>query len=682
MRGKIELIIFLFTFSYNTTFSQDCNPISDSLALVELYNATGGNEWTYTSLYYSYENFTGGPGLQYLIPNAGNSWNFSQPMNTWHGVELNDEGCVVKLSLIRNNLTGALPDLNLPNLEVFVCNDNTISGILPNFSNLTSLTHFIASYNAIEGIPAFNNLPVIDILHLGDNDISGNIPDFDLPSLKQLFLFSNAFSGNIPDFSGMPNLEIFFGYGNMLDGSIPDFSNLSLLEWLWISNNNLEGAITNFSSLENLTIFLCGQNNLEGSIPDFSNLPLLEEFACYDNELDNVIPDFSNLPKLKFLSCSDNNLIGPLPNFTNLAALERFNCDNNNIDGSIPNFDNLPNLEWLFCYDNQLSGSIPDFNLPNLSSLKCEMNQLTGEIPDFSGLPNLQILTCNNNQLEGSVPDFSSTPFLTGVNCSHNNLSGTIPDFSNLPILYGFQCEDNNLTGSIPNLSDNCPALRFFWVDRNQLTFEDILGSIDANETIMASNYQFIVDTLGYAPQDSIFMDTTITIQSGSDLDIPLGIDPQVTSNIYQWYKDGNSYVTANDNVLSFSNIQTSDAGQYWVHITNSGAPKLTLKSHTITLLVESTEAENYENSTVILTPNGDGLNDAFIIDDILNFPKNEVIIFNRWGSTVFQAKPYQNDWQGQGQNGKLLPEGTYYYEAKLDVAEKQFRHGAITIKR
>ncbi len=66
-----------------------------------------------------------------------------------------------------------------------------------------------------------------------------------------------------------------------------------------------------------------------------------------------------------------------------------------------------------------------------------------------------------------------------------------------------------------------------------------------------------------------------------------------------------------------------------------------------------------------VITPNGDGLNDKWIIDCIENFPDNNVIIFNRWGDIVNRFDHYDNFskvWQGTRQDGRPLPDGTYYY--------------------
>lgn len=62
-----------------------------------------------------------------------------------------------------------------------------------------------------------------------------------------------------------------------------------------------------------------------------------------------------------------------------------------------------------------------------------------------------------------------------------------------------------------------------------------------------------------------------------------------------------------------------------------------------------------------ILTPNGDGKNDTWIIKDIENYPDNEVMVFDRAGRVVFRARNYQNTWTGNIPSG-TLSEDTYYY--------------------
>lgn len=58
-----------------------------------------------------------------------------------------------------------------------------------------------------------------------------------------------------------------------------------------------------------------------------------------------------------------------------------------------------------------------------------------------------------------------------------------------------------------------------------------------------------------------------------------------------------------------------------------------------------------------MFTPNGDGLNDRFVIRGIQQYNQRELIILNRWGTQVYNNKNYNNDWDGSN-----LIEGTYYY--------------------
>ncbi|HRP58855.1 MAG TPA: gliding motility-associated C-terminal domain-containing protein, partial [Vicingus sp.] len=83
------------------------------------------------------------------------------------------------------------------------------------------------------------------------------------------------------------------------------------------------------------------------------------------------------------------------------------------------------------------------------------------------------------------------------------------------------------------------------------------------------------------------------------------------------------------------------------------------------------------------LTPNGDGDNDVWYVDNIENFPVNNVKIFNRWGDLVWEQENYSNEedkiWKGTNKNGKDLPDGTYFYIA--DVAGT-FYKGWVEITR
>lgn len=61
-------------------------------------------------------------------------------------------------------------------------------------------------------------------------------------------------------------------------------------------------------------------------------------------------------------------------------------------------------------------------------------------------------------------------------------------------------------------------------------------------------------------------------------------------------------------------------------------------------------------------SPNGDGVNDEFVIQNLSLFPETSLSIVDRNGSQVFETDDYQNDWDGTRENGESLPAGTYFY--------------------
>lgn len=83
-----------------------------------------------------------------------------------------------------------------------------------------------------------------------------------------------------------------------------------------------------------------------------------------------------------------------------------------------------------------------------------------------------------------------------------------------------------------------------------------------------------------------------------------------------------------------------------------------------------------------ILSPNADGENDTWVIENIEQYPENEVIVYDRAGRVVFQAINYRNTWTGLS-NALPLAQDTYYYVLKLKKADKiGLKKGYLTIVR
>lgn len=76
------------------------------------------------------------------------------------------------------------------------------------------------------------------------------------------------------------------------------------------------------------------------------------------------------------------------------------------------------------------------------------------------------------------------------------------------------------------------------------------------------------------------------------------------------------------------------------------------------------------------VSPNNDGINDIFKIDNLESYPNNEIIIFDQKGRIIFQAAPYNNDWDA----ANTIP-GTYFYKLLIKEGQnKKIFKGSITI--
>ena len=229
-------------------------PPPDRAALVALYNATDGANWT-----------------------DKENWLSDEPLGDWQGVTTDDEGRVIELHLWGNNLVGEIPTElgGLSELTRLELQNNQLTGNIP--SELGSL------YN-------------LTILDIDTNQLNGGIPSAfgNLSNLQKLDFSSNELSGAIPaQLASLSNLTILNFHTNQLTGQIPSaLGSLSNLVELKLYENRLSGEIpTELGSLANLEELSLGDNELDGDIPsDLGNLASLAELYLDDNKLSGRYP--------------------------------------------------------------------------------------------------------------------------------------------------------------------------------------------------------------------------------------------------------------------------------------------------------------------------------------------------------------------------------------------------------
>lgn len=522
---------------------------TDSLALVALYNATDGDNWTDNS--------------NWLIG----------PVCDWFGITVTGNR-VTQIILgdidnnppqIGNNLTGTIPaELgNLDSLQYISLAGNQLTGnIPPELGNLTNLEFLILFSNQLTGSipPELGSMSSLIWLYVDDNQLTGSIPPElgNLSNLEILSVYDNQLSGSIPSGLGsISGLEDLWIHQNQLSGTIPpELGNLTALQSLLANNNQLTGTIPpELGNLNNLLFLRLNVNALTGAIPpEIGDITNLETLALFSNQLSGPIPpEIGNLSDLSILSLQLNQLTGAIPDeMGNLTTLEFLYLFNNNLSDTIPSsLGNLTSLQTLQLQSNQLSGDIPSElgNLINLESLILFGNDLTGSIPPSVGnLDNLRLLYLNNNLLEGAVPStFTSLTLLDSLFIGENNLTD-LPDLSTLPIV---------------RLS----------VQNNRFQFDDL------EPNLLFSN-------VTYVPQQDIPAPSLVNVKEGENYTFytPIG----GSANAYQWFKDGNALAGANDDSLALSNIQVIDGGDYILEATSPLVPGLTLATTVSRLAVSS----------------------------------------------------------------------------------------------
>lgn len=133
------------------------------------------------------------------------------------------------------------------------------------------------------------------------------------------------------------------------------------------------------------------------------------------------------------------------------------------------------------------------------------------------------------------------------------------------------------------------------------------------------------------------------------------------------------------DNPLSISPIfNTSEKGSYLYTMNATNGPCITSDD----MVVQVEEPLRIPNA---FSPNGDEVNDRWLINGLMNFDYVQVSIFNRWGNKIYEkfgTYDFQNAWDGDG-----YPVGTYYYIIRLgenspEDSEERVLQGAVTLTK
>jgi len=155
MNTKLLLLVAVFSFVFTGLKAQV--DVGDSLALVDLYNSTGGKRWVHHT-----------------------NWLTKEPVSTWFGITLFNRK-VINIQLLANNLTGPFPTSigDFDSLINVSFDRDFLTGSIPStIGNLKTLEVFDFSYNLLSGnIPStLGNIPSLKGIYLSNCNLTGEIP--------------------------------------------------------------------------------------------------------------------------------------------------------------------------------------------------------------------------------------------------------------------------------------------------------------------------------------------------------------------------------------------------------------------------------------------------------------------------------------------------------------------------
>lgn len=210
--------------------------------------------------------------------------------------------------------------------------------------------------------------------------------------------------------------------------------------------------------------------------------------------------------------------------------------------------------------------------------------------------------------------------------------------------------------------------------DGESIIFEDLLPDEQ-------SNYKILV---GNCIDEFTASEIEMTVHSKPSLqllskDIQYGNDGQLTISVtngtppYKFIVEPGQTYTTEKNVLELDNLAI---GTYRVLVVDENFCRTSESGEEIEIKFENNKRVIVNNA---LTPNGDGINDNWLIQYDLELEAPEVFVFNIYGQQIFYSKIYQNDWKGS-YNGSVLPNGTYYYSIIFNSTDITPIRGSLSI--
>ena len=328
--------------------------------------------------------------------------------------------------------------------------------------------------------------------------------------------------------------------------------------------------------------------------------------------------------------------------------------------------------------------NLADVTLPNIAGIDCDGDGVTDSLEIING-------TLPNDPCDYNIADVT-LPNIAGIDCDGDGvtdsleiINGTLPndpcDYNladvTLPNIAGIDCDGDGVTDSLEIINGTLPNDP---CDYNiaDITLPIISGN-DCDGDGISDSLEIIDGSNPFDPCSPIGVDPTDSDGDGlTDCEELTGVDDPNTPGKPTGVTD------PNDPCDPIGLIDTDSDGDGL-----TDCEELTGNDDPNTPGIPDGPSDPNDPCSPFdcglmipegFTPDGDGQNDLFVIEGIENYPGNTIIIFNRWGSKVYETSPYNNEWDGRMNvgiqvSGDELPTGTYFYI--LDTKDESIgKHG------
>jgi len=262
--------------------------------------------------------------------------------------------------------------------------------------------------------------------------------------------------------------------------------------------------------------------------------------------------------------------------------------------------------------------------------------------------------TCSSWEI--ILDDPGSAPSITNTDSTPNSCFGLI---------------DTDCDGSIFAAVVGATSIT---VNGDAVTEVDLTGLCAGEYVIVATNGNGSTEetiTVGEPDQIEIDVDTFCASEDTDDGSIELTVTGGTGPYTYTW----------GDPDLMGSNPSFLAVGSYNVLIEDINGCQameqmITVPSCTV-MGIDCFEALN------ILTPNGDGMNDFFMIN-CAEQNSGTLTVYDRYGQDVYSEVGYSNGWDGRDNNGRILNEGGYMWVLEVDFGngQRELYKGTVTVLR